>query len=65
MRRTQRTFLSGFFKFKNGMTFPEKVDKSRSPSTNKTENMELLKELFLENRRISIREADNMHLTVA
>jgi hypothetical protein len=31
---------------------------------NKAENVELLKELTLENRRISIREADNMYLTV-
>jgi hypothetical protein len=47
------------------MTSPEKVEKPRSPSTNKAENVELLKELILENRRISIREADNMHHTVA
>ena len=47
------------------MTFPEKVEKTRSSSTSKAENVELLKELILENRRISIREADNTHLTVA
>jgi len=46
------------------MTFPEKVEKPRSPSMNKAANVELLKELTLENRRISICEADNMHLTV-
>jgi 2'-5' RNA ligase len=32
---------------------------------NKAENVELLKEPILQNRRISIREADNMHLTLA
>jgi hypothetical protein len=31
---------------------------------NKAENVELVKELTLENRRISIREAGNMLLTV-
>jgi hypothetical protein len=58
MRRT-------FLKFKNGMTFPEKAEKTRSPSTNKAENAELLKELTLEIRRICTREADNINLTVA
>jgi len=62
MRRTQ--VFEWFFKFKNDMTFPEKVEKTRSSSTSKAENVELLKELILENRRISIREADNTHLTV-
>ena len=61
----RRWVFEWFFKFKNGMKFSEKVEKTRNPSTNKAENVELLKELILENRRISIREADNTHLTVA
>lgn len=47
------------------MPFSGKVENSIRLSTNKAENVQLLKELVLENRGTSIREADNIHFTIA